>query len=558
MAHTQHGGDGALRGVSGADCDVPVPKAAVGAVLSAVDEAPAEARGPTASEEQEARPGALSLLGVYSDDDSDDDDGRDDEHALARDAAKADKGNTVAVEAAGKTDAEGREDEANASGRDLPLAEENCQPGENAGGAEPSEVDAAEGEATKAEASADGGEGGNSGGSCEDGAKTGGGGAPATQSGQAEEAAKPAEDPLPAGWAKHTDSRTGHMYFFHAQTGQSSWERPANQGAQQPAAGPATGAAGDGASGGAASEAGAFASLRRAAILGEAALKSAAAKAISSQVAAVPPAVRLAIELEMRVGDWQALIMCEQLGAAAGFGFLANSAEELAGTVQAQLDAHAPEAVAAAAAEAAAIQRANANIAAAAKVRTDAAAAEEAKRAAVAVKAWPKAVPKTALDVDVAETPEAVGTAKAPEKSTAMQASTVAAEPIPSAESPAAEATNGKEKKPPKEKKVKGSSSSMGKKASKMIGQWAAKQKELSGEGTFVAPTNPSADKERPRKRRAVEVKAVKAEVKPKVPDLVSLTVGLPVGWHAMLDEARGAVYYANAGTGETTWHRPQ
>ena len=62
----------------------------------------------------------------------------------------------------------------------------------------------------------------------------------------------------------------------------------------------------------------------------------------------------------------------------------------------------------------------------------------------------------------------------------------------------------------------------------------------------------------RPRKRRAVEVKAVKAEVKPKVPDLVSLTVGLPVGWHAMLDEARGAVYYANAGTGETTWHRPQ
>ena len=111
-----------------------MPKAAVGAVLSAVDEAPAEARGPTASEEQEARPGALSLLGVYSDDDSDDDDGRDDEYALARDAAKANKGNTVAVEAAGKTDAEGREDETNL---DLPLAEENCQPGENAGGAAP-------------------------------------------------------------------------------------------------------------------------------------------------------------------------------------------------------------------------------------------------------------------------------------------------------------------------------------------------------------------------------------------------------------------------------------
>ena len=151
----------------------------------------------------------------------------------------------------------------------------------------------------------------------------------AERAAQPEGAVAPA---LPTGWEQHLDDQTGQPYYYNAATGASEWELPAAEGGEgerlaraggtgentrvqvddveaiEAANGTASGAAagaGSDAPAPAAAPDPAFASLREAVALGEAALQSDAAAALAPMAAAVPPAVRLAIELEMRVADWR-------------------------------------------------------------------------------------------------------------------------------------------------------------------------------------------------------------------------------------------------------------
>lgn len=98
---------------------------------------------------------------------------------------------------------------------------------------------------------------------------------------------------------------------------------------------------------------------------------------------------------------------------------------------------------------------------------------------------------------------------------------------------------------------------SKGKKTDKLISQWAAKSRELAGETTFVDPKE-APDRKRVKGSKGAEARQVRAVVAAAgAPDLVTLTVGLPLGWRAMYDEASKRVYYGNPASGETSWTRP-